>query len=574
MSKPNTPPRLIGDRERLAAERKARAIWWTVAAVILAMIVFGARPLYHFLKAKRAEQFAASADALVEAGKWNDAAKQYRAALQLDPLGYHGLEGAARLASKADRPEAIDLWEQVMRLPRCTVEDRQEYAALLIRSDRLSVAEKVLDPLLKNSPDGKTLDLAARYSLKIGDANKAAEFARIAVNRAPNDDNARFQLADILAQSTNADRQAEARKALWEIAGKDGPYKEAAIEALARAPELSPDEQTKVLRALDELTPKNLTDDLLAADLRIQTQPDDASRIYDEEIDRWRSGKTEEIVQLARWLNVHQQAERVISLVPIEQALKNNVLLLTRLDAMAGMQRWTDIDETLTRPDLTLDPSVIESFRARAAQERGAVLDAEVHWNHAISLSGTDPAKLRFVATFAEQSHANVSALKAYEQLARFPREARAAYDGAERVSQRTGDAAIQRTAAERIAAAVPEDPNAADQLAYLNLLLNKDVDANFTVARNLAEKFPNRLSYRVAAALGYLRKHDAGSALAQFNAPAPIDWKQTQPAWRAVYAATLLANDRHDEAQQIIETIPVDRLSPPERALIEQKQP
>ncbi len=67
--------------------------------------------------------------------------KQYRAALQLDPLGYPGLEGAARLASRADRPEAIDLWEQVIKLPQCTTQDRQEYAALLIKSDRLTLAE-------------------------------------------------------------------------------------------------------------------------------------------------------------------------------------------------------------------------------------------------------------------------------------------------------------------------------------------------------------------------------------------------------------------------------------------------
>jgi hypothetical protein len=406
----------------------------------------------------------------------------------------------------------------------------------------------------------------------MGDNGKAAEFARLAVKRDPNSDPIRFHLAQILALSTKPDEQAEARKVLWEIAGKESPLKTSAIEALASAPGLSPDEQAKALHELEQLTPKTLRDDLLGSDLRIQAQPDDASRIFEEEIDRWRNGKPEDLVDVARWLNGHQQPERVLALVPVEQALQNNQLLLTRLDALASLQRWTDIDDTLTRPDLTLDPSVIESFRARAAQERGAVLDAEVHWNHAISLAGSDAGKLRFVAAFAEQSRANTSALKAYEQLARFPSEARLAFEGAERVSQRTGDAAIQRAAAQKIAAAAPEDVNAADQLAYLNLLLDDDIESNFALAKRLAEKYPNRLSYRVTAALGYLRVHDAGSALAQFNAPIPIDWKQTQPSWRAIYAATLLANDRNDEAQQMIATIPLERLNPQERALIEKK--
>jgi hypothetical protein len=120
-----------------------------------------------------------------------------------------------------------------------------------------------------------------------------------------------------------------------------------------------------------------------------------------------------------------------------------------------------------------------------------------------------------------------------------------------------------------KISGRTPDDPNAADQLAYLSLLLGEDVDKNFAIAKKLNEQYPNRLSYRVTTALGYLRQHDPASALAQFKAPVPIDWKRTLPAWRAVYAAALLASDRNDEARDIIATIPRDRLNPQERELI-----
>jgi len=49
--------------------------------------------------------------------------------------------------------------------------------------------------------------------------------------------------------------------------------------------------------------------------------------------------------------------------------------------------------------------------------------------------------------------------------------------------------------------------------------------------------------------------------------------WKRTLPAWRAVYAAALLASDQNDEARDIIATIPRDRLNPQERELIESPQ-
>ena len=49
-----------------------------------------------------------------------------------------------------------------------------------------------------------------------------------------------------------------------------------------------------------------------------------------------------------------------------------------------------------------------------------------------------------------------------------------------------------------------------------------------------------------------------------------PLAWEKTLPAWRAVYAATLMANEQAEAAQNIIKTIPRDKLSPPERELIE----
>jgi len=74
-----------------------------------------------------------------------------------------------------------------------------------------------------------------------------------------------------------------------------------------------------------------------------------------------------------------------------------------------------------------------------------------------------------------------------------------------------------------------------------------------------------------VTAALAFLRQHDAGTALAQFQGP-PIEWAKTPPSWRAVYAAALRGNEREDAAHEIIATIPMDKLSSEERALIEAK--
>ncbi len=553
---------------RRPTARKRRR--WLLLGLALLLLLGGIIATYAWLKVRRANEFARKGDALLQAGKLNDAAVDYRVALQLDPNNYLGLSGAARLASRAERPEALELWQRTLALSRATPQDRQDYADLLLKTNRLNIAEQVIDDLLKKNPDTRTLQLAARYAIKFGDNAKAIEYARIATNRAPQDDSARFQLAELLARSTDAREQTAARQILWDISTRNSSYRTQALEALARAPELEPDERERLLKELSALEPKNVIDDLLGADLQIQIHPEAAPTIYRERTERWSKGSIDQRLALARWLNVHQQAELVLESFPIETTLQNNQLLLSRLDALATLQLWNEIDDVLSRTDVTLEPHVIEAFRARTAQERNAVLDAEVHWNHAISLSVSDSDKLQFVANFAEQSQANAAALKAYEQLARYPEYADLAFRGTQRVSQKSGETSTQRAAMAKIAARSPDDPNAADQLAYLNLLLGEDVDKNFAIAKKLAEQYPNRLSYRVTVALGYLRRHEAASALSQFNAPVPIDWKRTMPGWRAVYAAALLATDRNDEARQIIATIPRERLNAHERALIE----
>src|SRR5207249_2296967 len=102
-----------------------------------------------------------------------------------------------------------------------------------------------------------------------------------------------------------------------ELAEKDGPLKSVATEALATGPGLSEADQNRLLRLLEALSPANIKRALLAADLRIQLNPGDAAKIYDQTVARWNAAETSELIELARWLNLHGQPEQVISLFSI-----------------------------------------------------------------------------------------------------------------------------------------------------------------------------------------------------------------------------------------------------------------
>src|SRR4051794_159554 len=100
----NDEPATTFSRKRRREARKNALVWSVVVIALFVVAVMGAKFAYRGLKQWRADQFAAQAETFTRAEKWNDAAEKYRAALQLDPLNYNALRGAARLATRFGRP--------------------------------------------------------------------------------------------------------------------------------------------------------------------------------------------------------------------------------------------------------------------------------------------------------------------------------------------------------------------------------------------------------------------------------------------------------------------------------------
>src|SRR3954471_19442468 len=193
-----------GDREGRGLARRRRKKLWIVSALAIVLALVSVKPVFHWFKSHRAAQLAGKAELLVASGELNDAADNYRAALQLDPVSYPALQGAARLATSVDRPEALDLWEQVVRTSRATTEDRQAYAQQLIQVGRPKAAAATIEALVKNAPTARTFQIASRYCRAVGQTTKALQFARLAIQGSPNDPFARFELAQLLALSSDA----------------------------------------------------------------------------------------------------------------------------------------------------------------------------------------------------------------------------------------------------------------------------------------------------------------------------------------------------------------------------------
>src|SRR4051812_12645829 len=116
MTTRSEPKRHRTRKPRFSA-RHRRLVIIITTVVTASLAVAAARPIFHWFKAARAAQLAATGNSLVEAGKLKEGADKFRAALQLDPVSYPALLGAARLGVRVSRPETLDLWEQVVKRP-------------------------------------------------------------------------------------------------------------------------------------------------------------------------------------------------------------------------------------------------------------------------------------------------------------------------------------------------------------------------------------------------------------------------------------------------------------------------
>src|SRR2546423_6684922 len=90
-----------GAREQ---SRRRRRRWIIIVSAIV-LLFFGAGVTYSWIKARRAERFAAAGDAFVAADKWSEAAVPNSVALQLHTSSYSRVNGAARPCSQTEPPQ-------------------------------------------------------------------------------------------------------------------------------------------------------------------------------------------------------------------------------------------------------------------------------------------------------------------------------------------------------------------------------------------------------------------------------------------------------------------------------------
>jgi len=536
--------------------------------LLLGGIFWGARPAWRLLKTWRARQVATRAQELSAQQRWAEAFEKASAAQQLSPNDGQVLRALAQLYAGLDMEQALPFWAALLNTPQATADDARTYVRTAIRLNRLDMAQSVMVRLLKESPeDSVVLELAAEWCARKGNQPAALNYARQSRASQPDNTSAQLLLARLLMASSGAEEMKEARQNLWQLAKRQDSESLQAMELLSQMPDMSPAGQ---LLALISSHPKTTeADQLLALGMEIQLQPQTRTQRLDELVKKHRKVGVQQRLEVGRWLNRQREYKRALDLFSLEDSLQRQDLFLVRMDALAGVHRWDEVSRILKSRKAPLEPVFAELYMARAAKELNEPLVAKAHWQRLRSMATGQPMVLWYAARYAEKIDERVEAKKIYHQLAQQPATTRSACVALIRMMEEEGNTVGLRNLMQRLIELYPLDPSPHNDLAYLDLLLGENIGPAKEVALHLVANQPELLSHRTTLALACLRLNDAAAARNAYQG-IQIDWTLALPGWQVVYASVLAANGENQAARELTQQIPLERLKPEERMLLQ----
>src|SRR5205823_9609225 len=82
---------------------------------------------------------------------------------------------------------------------------------------------------------------------------------------------------------------------------------------------------------------------LLAFDLQEHVDGSRRDELIAKGIAEFKNGDASDLLTLATWLNGKAEFEKTISAIPLEKALQGRELFLQYLDALGGLDRWSEL---------------------------------------------------------------------------------------------------------------------------------------------------------------------------------------------------------------------------------------
>src|SRR5437868_8288633 len=496
---------MTAEEIRLKRSKRRRMIIIAIAIVVVLVTGFStARPALKAVKAWQARRHAAKAFAYIDNANWLGARKEAFAAYQLRPTEPQSVRAIARFLSRTRQPDALEFWQQLEKLTPLTHEDRQDEAAIAIVSGETERAEIAVQALLESKgADPIGWLLAAQLAIQKGAADDAMSALGKVFNGAAATEQQQLQAALLefaLASGSEGidERATDAWSRIEKISQGKSPTALDALVLLARrelASKTSAHGATSTeqgekgselqapsseLRSPSSSLAERLRDHplakapqkLLALDLQEHVDPSRRDELVAQGIAQWKNGDASDLLALATWLNGKKEFEKTLDAIPLEKALLGRELFLQYLDALGGLERWSEIKQLLQNDRYPLDPVIQKMYLARCNAQLGEKAAGENNWQRALEAAAGDPGRQITVGEYAEKNGIVDVAQSAFDNAAQESPKLRVAQQGRLRLAQRTGDTGKIHAVLAEMLKIWPNDAAVQNDEGYTRLLL------------------------------------------------------------------------------------------------------
>ena len=496
------------------------ALFSTLALILVA--VFTTRPIYRHFKTRRAEKLASQASELIQSGELAKAQGPLAAAMALAPDNPEVIRQSARYATRFLIPQSLQYWEMLEATGKATESDLREHIGVALDLQRTDIAGKVLLKLKETAIGApESWLLLMRHDAQRDDLTTSRVNMRAALNRFPAEP--RIVLAAgamMFRQPENPTEEAQGKSLLWSLAIGTNAVAVDAARALAANPRLDRGDKAVLASLLKKRLNPSISELLLIDDLLWDTQPGSRTNRIRARVDA--AGSMTSIwerVQVAEWLTTHGADQDALSLLPMKAAQTNLAALERRLQALANLRRWDEIETELAATEKSnTDPMLRYTFQALTAAQTGRTNDAAAQFNNAIAAAGGDPRRLFFVALAAERSGRNDAAVRGWNALLDSPTFAVKAGQSMLRLLATMDDLPATARAFQKLLSFDPGNLDLQRDLAITQALLGSHLQDNLIGIKELAERNPENRGLRQALALIYLRLGNPQAAVEQLD--------------------------------------------------------
>jgi thioredoxin-like negative regulator of GroEL len=568
--------------------RYRRFEWLTGLAVVALLGAAAARPVSHRIKAWQARRLASEAENLIAKEEWANASRKLQDALRIWQNEPEVWRAEGRLLGRVGQnQEAVRWWQKLGESRTLSRTDRRDYAAAALAAHDLPVAEEQVRQLFAGNPTPADVVLAGTlaglqnyparavdYGLGALDDSTATTQDKVAaaslvLSRSPTDSPNYARAYATLVKVARADESADSLHALAILARQPPPTgpsisgSDHRLEGDAANTDRLPLGQ--IADRLEHHSKARPFHRILALEVRARTNPDQADNLINQAINTYANGDDETLGMLAVWLYTRQKFQAMLKVLPLERVIRNRELFIQRVDALAALGRYSDVQDMLLSEQSVIDPSTQHMFLAVVKAKLGEAVASANEWDRALD-EADSLHRLLALANYAEKNGALETADAAYARAISKQPGVRPAYAARLRLAQELGDTARAHKIAEEIVRLWPDDLATKTREIYLRLLLDSSAPTARAAEQELGAilaKNPWDKSAQTALALARLRQGRTAAALEAAPQPGP-----GVPA-SVPLAVAWAANGWRDRADEEVRKLATVKLLPEERALL-----